>query len=171
MFENDCVAVWLLYIKKGYSTSMHCHPQKGDITYYLIWKCHEQHFLQRSYLKGGDAIIIEKGVFHATKSLSEEGIYLLEIENPPNKTDLIRLDDRYGRRLSGYEGVTEMEIQNLRDYDYFHFDETDTYEKYTHSRGDFSAVFEVFPNNHDFKNSLKFTVESFTPCVKGLAGR
>ena len=28
MFQNTNVAIWMLYIKKGHSTSMHCHLKK-----------------------------------------------------------------------------------------------------------------------------------------------
>ena len=28
MFDSDEISIWMLYIKKGYSTSMHCHPNK-----------------------------------------------------------------------------------------------------------------------------------------------
>ena len=27
-YENDNVGVWILHIKEGESTSMHCHPNK-----------------------------------------------------------------------------------------------------------------------------------------------
>ena len=28
IYQNDSVAVWVLFISKGYQTSMHCHPKK-----------------------------------------------------------------------------------------------------------------------------------------------
>jgi hypothetical protein len=37
---------------------------------------------------------------------------MLEIETPPMKHDLIRLEDRYGRINTGYEGIDQMKIAN-----------------------------------------------------------
>ena len=155
VFENDFVAAWLLYIKKGYSTSMHCHPLKKTSLILLSGNAMSNTFLHRSYLRGGDAIIIEKGVFHATKSLSDDGIFLLEIETPPNKTDLVRLEDRYGRALSGYEGITEMQTQNLREFDYFYFEESNYQEQFKHTSDRFNVAFEVFSNNDEFQRHFK----------------
>lgn len=122
MYENECVAVWFLYIKKGYSTSMHCHPKKKTSLVLLEGKAFSNTFLEKNYLKSNEALILEKGVFHSTKSLSEEGIFLIEVETPPDKTDLVRLRDRYGRQNSGYEGTSEMiDFQIEEKYDYFHF--------------------------------------------------
>jgi len=165
VFENECVAVWFLFIKKGYSTSMHCHPLKKTSLILLSGSAMSNTFNHRNYLRGGDAIILENGVFHSTKSLSEDGIYLLEVETPPNKTDLVRLQDRYGRESSGYEGVTEMQAENLQDFDYFYFEESDAYGKITHSSKQFSATFEVFTDNNDFKKHFRIKEgELYTSC-------
>jgi len=92
-------------------------------------------------------------------------IYLLEVETPPNKTDLVRLQDRYGRESSGYEGVTEMQAENLQDFDYFYFEESDAYGKITHSSKQFSATFEVFTDNNDFKKHFRIKEgELYTSC-------
>ncbi|MEW6557333.1 MAG: NAD-dependent epimerase/dehydratase family protein [Elusimicrobiota bacterium] len=150
VFENNETSVWLLYLEKGNSTSMHCHPQKKTSLIILSGKAMSNTFLSYNYLKGGDAIIIEKGVFHFTKVLSDNGLFLLEIENPPNKTDLVRLEDRYGRVTYGYEGITEMQTQNLENYDYFYFEEPNLYKKYFHNTDRFIVTFEVFTNNNEF---------------------
>jgi len=165
VFENNIVAVWLLYIKKGYSTSMHCHPQKKTSLILLSGNAMSNTFVQRRYLRGGDALIIEKAVFHSTKTLSDDGVFLLEIETPPNKIDLVRLEDRYGRETTGYEGVTEMETQNLIDFDYFHFEEPYTYKMYHHNNGRFGVIFEVFPGNDEFQRNFKVNgTELYTSC-------
>lgn len=165
VFENTIVAVWLLYIKKGYSTSMHCHPQKKTSLILLSGNAMSNTFVQRRYLRGGDALIIEKAVFHSTKTLSDDGVFLLEIETPPNKIDLVRLEDRYGRETTGYEGLTEMETQNLIDFDYFHFEEPYTYKTYHHNNGRFGVIFEVFPDNGEFQRNFKVSgTELYTSC-------
>ena len=155
IFENDCVAVWFLFIKKGFSTSMHCHPRKKTSLIILSGNAMSNTSLRRRYLRGGDAVIIEKGVFHSTKALSNDGIFLLEIETPPDKTDLVRLEDRYGRASSGYEGITEMQAHDLKDFDCFYFEEADSYLKQTHANDRFNVVFEVFPDNGEFQKYFK----------------
>lgn len=165
IFENDCVAVWLLHIKKGYSTSMHCHPMKKTALILLSGNAMCNTFESRNYLKGGDALVLDKGVFHSTKSLSDAGIFLLEIESPPFKTDLIRLEDRYGRESSGYEGITEMESQSLESYGYFYFEEADSFKKLTYSRERFDISFEVYLNNNEFRDHFRIKEgEILTSC-------
>ena len=121
IFENEYVAAWFLHIKEGYSTSMHCHPNKKTSIILLSGNALCNTFEKRNYLKAMDGIILEKTVFHSTKALSKGGINLIEIETPPNKTDLVRLNDKYGRQKMGYEGFTEMRSKNLEEFDYFYF--------------------------------------------------
>ena len=119
IFENEFVAVWFLRINKGHGTSMHCHPRKRTSLVVLEGDAVCSTFGQRHEISGLGAIILEKGVFHSTKSVS--GIELIEVESPPNKTDLVRLGDAYGRERSGYEGLSEMRTTNLGEYGFFSF--------------------------------------------------
>lgn len=154
VFENSEVAVWLLHLKKGDATSMHCHPQKKTSLIILSGEAMSRTFSTTNYLKGGDAVIIEKGVFHFTKALSDNGLFIFEIEMPPIKTDLIRLEDRYGRESSGYEGISEMQTPDkiLKKGDYLYFEETKKHFSYNHEMLDrFEISFEVFANDIDFK--------------------
>ncbi len=155
IYSDENIAVWLLYIRMGYSTSMHCHPLKKTSIVLLSGSAMSNTFQHRRYLYTGDALNIEKGVFHSTKALSNDGIYLLEIETPPKKTDLVRLRDNYGREESGYEGMLEMETHDLKEYDYFHFEDTEHYERYIHANDRYAVVFEVFPGNQELHRYLK----------------
>lgn len=116
VFENECVAIWLLQIVRKRKTSMHCHPRKTTglilLTGYGIF-----HSMQNSIaLHRMDAINIDAGVFHATEAqsvlpihpISENGIWVMEIESPPFKTDLCRMADAYGRAGTSYEGRNQM---------------------------------------------------------------
>jgi hypothetical protein len=123
MFENEHVAAWVLHIGKDQSTSMHCHPRKKTSLMALAGKALFNTFLRRHYLNAVDAMIIQDGVFHSTKCLSPEGLYLIEVETPPDKTDLVRLSDDYQRQSQGYEGLSEMKTENLDRYGWFYFDE------------------------------------------------
>ena len=50
-----------------------------------------------------EKITIRKGFFHSTKSTSQNGTFLFEIETPNDKLDLVRLEDSYGREGLPYE--------------------------------------------------------------------
>lgn len=116
VFENGFVALWLLQIIRKRRTSMHCHAQKktglvllsGTATHYNLKRKIELHTL--------DAVNIEEGVFHSTEASSklpviphsENGIWVMEIESPSLKTDLVRIKDEYGRTAASYEGLDNM---------------------------------------------------------------
>ncbi|MCL5062024.1 MAG: thiamine pyrophosphate-binding protein [Nitrospirae bacterium] len=116
IFENNFVAIWMLQIIRKRRTSMHCHPNKktglvllsGNATTYSLEGAVE--------LSSLDSVIIENSVFHATEASSslsmiphsENGIWVMEIESPPIKTDLLRLKDEYGRAGASYEGTENM---------------------------------------------------------------
>ncbi len=59
---------------------------------------------------------IEAGAFHSTEAastlpidpVSENGIWVMEIESPPLKEDLCRMSDAYGRAGATYEGADHM---------------------------------------------------------------
>ncbi len=123
VFQNEHVAVWRLRLEKGHATSMHCHPKKKTSLIVLAGQALCNTFFNRNYLNGVDGVIIEAGVFHSTQALSQGGCDIIEIESPPDKLDLVRLDDQYGRSGKGYEGLSEMKTENLDRYHYFSFKE------------------------------------------------
>ena len=47
--------------------------------------------------------MLRNGMFHQTHNNSDQPIYVLEIETPDDKFDLIRIQDDYGRENSGFE--------------------------------------------------------------------
>ena len=104
-YQNEVLAIWLLYIEKGHKTSLHCHPNKNTGLVLLEGEA------EISFLRGVPIIIkalekihIFKSRFHSTKAISDNGIFLLEVESPEDKNDLVRLDDSYGRKDMPYEG-------------------------------------------------------------------
>lgn len=132
IFENTEVAVWFLYVKKDHATSMHCHPGKRTSLTLLFGKALCNTFLHRNFLCAGDSLNIEAGVFHSTKALSLDGIFMIETETPNMKTDLVRLEDKYGRVGSGYEGFNQMCTDNLGEFKYFRLEENnDSMSHYT----------------------------------------
>ena len=91
---SDC-SVWRLWIELGHETSMHCHPQKNTVLIVEMGEIELWTLNGMNRLCAGQSALIEKGVFHRIKS--GFGARVLELEWPPNRRDLVRLEDRYGR--------------------------------------------------------------------------
>lgn len=114
--DNAQVAIWVLHIARKRKTSMHCHPRKT--TGLVVLSGHVQCCSIEGYadLEQLDAVVIDKGCFHSTEANSESeifppsenGAWVMEIEAPSNKHDLIRANDTYGRAGKAYEGNNSM---------------------------------------------------------------
>ena len=106
MYENDKVALWFLFIDKNESTSMHCHPNKTTGLTLLEGEVNVSFLSDIKNLKPFSKIMIRKGLFHSTKAISNSGAFVLEIETPVDKHDLVRFKDSYGREGKPYEDST-----------------------------------------------------------------
>jgi mannose-6-phosphate isomerase-like protein (cupin superfamily) len=107
VFETPEVALWLLHIKKGKGTSLHCHPMKTTGLILLEGEAELGFIADSKVIKAPSKQMIRRGLFHSTTAISENGILLLEIETPNDKQDLVRLADDYGRSKKGYESKNE----------------------------------------------------------------
>jgi len=67
MFQNPNISIWMLYIKKGYSTSMHCHPKKKTSLLLILGQAVCSTLKENFPLKEKEGLILEKGVFHTTE--------------------------------------------------------------------------------------------------------
>jgi mannose-6-phosphate isomerase-like protein (cupin superfamily) len=106
IYENDDLGIWFLHIEKGQQTSTHCHPKKNT-GLIVLDGCAEISFLKNKInLKGVDKVMIFSRRFHSTKALSNNGAFILEVESPKDKHDLVRLYDSYGREDKPYENET-----------------------------------------------------------------
>lgn len=104
LFSNESVGVWVLFLQGGCGTSMHCHVNKKTSLVALEGnvRCST---LNGSHVRApGECMRFEKGVFHQTSALLSSGAFVLEVESPPAKHDLVRIQDSYGRTGLGYEG-------------------------------------------------------------------
>lgn len=110
--STPLVEIWYLSIDKNRSTSTHCHPNKKTALIVLSGKALFSRLNGSSELGPLDTIIIDSGVFHSTQAISKNGLKLIEVETPPMKSDLIRLEDKYGRVNIGYEGSEKMKLVN-----------------------------------------------------------
>lgn len=116
VFENEHVAIWMLQIVRKRKTSMHCHPRKRTGLILLSGDARFHH-LEGSISLGRMGVVnIDAGAFHSTEAasvlpidpVSENGIWVMEIESPPLKEDLCRMSDAYGRAGATYEGADHM---------------------------------------------------------------
>ncbi len=169
IFENKCVAIWFLFIKKDHATSMHCHPSKKTSLTLLFGKALCNTFRHRNFLATGDSVIFDKAVFHSTKALSLDGIFLIEAETPSNKIDLIRLNDNYGRENNGYEGISEMVTENLDLFNHFYFEEGNCHGNNFTVDGKFSISMEVYVTNDEFQRQfMLYPGEVYCVCKGAL---
>lgn len=109
IFCNQIYDAWKLKLLPNQRTSMHCHPRK-DTVLLCLEGMGIISFLNSESIKiiPGKYVHIPKGMYHSTLSLDAE-LHLVELENPRNKLDLLRLDDKYGRKNTSYESQTKSE--------------------------------------------------------------
>lgn len=105
-YENDEVGLWCLYIAKDQQTSVHCHPKKTTGLVLVDGEVEVSFFNDKFLLNPGRKLMIRRGLFHSTRSTSEGGAIVFEIETPKDKHDLVRLEDKYGRKAQPYEDST-----------------------------------------------------------------
>ena len=103
LYQNKKLAIWFLYLKKNQKTSFHCHIRKKTILYVLKGSIFFKSLKFSKKYNEGEYVQIGKKVFHQSKSISQKGSIVLELESPVNKNDLVRLSDDYGRTGIGYE--------------------------------------------------------------------
>jgi rfaE bifunctional protein nucleotidyltransferase chain/domain len=106
-YESTRIGVWCLTVKKGHSTSLHCHFKKD--TFIVVLKgCARIELIDGVHVLGVlESMYIQKRKFHALGSFAPETV-ILEIEifgeaSFSDKNDLLRIDDQYKRKPIGYE--------------------------------------------------------------------
>lgn len=95
IFQNKKFAIWVLCIRPKKYTSMHCHVLKKTILIPLSNKLRISTLDQIFYNK--KIYNIYPKVFHQTYNGGLANKYLIEIEFPNLKNDIVRLHDYYGR--------------------------------------------------------------------------
>lgn len=114
LFRTAVAAGWILFIQPGHGTSMHCHRTKSTSLIVLdgVVRCGT---LDTSHLREPREVMqIAPGAFHQTAAVTAQGAFVLEVESPERKLDLVRLKDSYGRVGTGYEGP-EMHLDCLEE--------------------------------------------------------
>lgn len=101
------VAITYLNINYNHQTSLHCHTRKKTGFIILNGNAKVQYGIykiNKKFMKPINRFIFRPGLFHSIKSISKKGLKLLEFETPYDKGDLVRLEDKYGRKAKRYEG-------------------------------------------------------------------
>lgn len=107
IFCNQMYDAWKLKILPGQETSMHCHPRKDTVLLCLEGQGTISYLdKDNATLIPGKYIHLPKGVYHST-SATDDDLHIVELENPRNKLDLLRQEDRYGRKNTSYETLSE----------------------------------------------------------------
>ena len=104
LYDNGLVSLWHLFIRSGEQTSMHCHPVKKTGIVLLSGEATISFLNDSRSIRSLSKLMIREGLFHSTAALSLDGILVLETETPSDKTNLVRLEDEYGRQEKPYEG-------------------------------------------------------------------
>ena len=118
VFDNGRVSIWMLNIKPGHGTSVHCHfgkrarfvPIGGTAIVRTNENLHRVEFPQ--------TVMVDRYEFHAVGNGGDGPLWLIEIETPSDKADLFRLRDTYGRG-QGYEGGDNIVRNNIGRFGYF----------------------------------------------------
>ena len=103
-------SITYLHIKKGFCTSLHSHPRKKTGFLILSGIAEVQLGLYSKNItryKPMSILVLRPGLFHRIKANKNKDLFALEIETPFIRSDLIRLQDNYGRRNKGYESINK----------------------------------------------------------------
>lgn len=101
-WQTPDVAVWMLRIKAEQKTSLHYHPSKDTSLVVLSGLVEVFNGSGgKTALRPGQSMNIAKGVAHSTYATVDS--WVMEVESPPIKTDLVRVSDNYGRKGTPYE--------------------------------------------------------------------
>jgi len=125
IYESHKLGIWYLKIMKDHGTSLHTHFNK-DTLIIVIAGTAKLTFINNEVisLEPMKSVFIPKNKFHALSSFSDE-VFIMEIEifnkttNFSNKNDLLRIDDNYNRKRTGYESSVSLS-DDLTNYDYFY---------------------------------------------------
>lgn len=118
VFDNGRSSVWMLCIKPGQGTSVHCHFGKNALFVPLAGTSIVRTNADVHRLTFPAAIDVDRYVFHAVGNGGDDDLWMIEVETPSDKHDLFRLRDSYGRP-QGYEGGDSIAREGLARFGHF----------------------------------------------------
>lgn len=120
LYQNNLLAVWLLKLNSGQKTSFHCHPKKKTGFILLSGEVEiKLGFYEKKILNGLSKLMIRPGLFHETKTISKKDSFIIEIEVPNKKNDIVRFKDKYGRQNKDIEGKSHFSALPLDTFTLF----------------------------------------------------
>ena len=129
VYESKRLGAWYLKINEGCQTSLHTHFHKDTLLFCISGSAKinliDGEVLELAPLQ---SIYIPKYKFHGIGSFSPE-TFLLEIEIFDNETtftdknDLLRIDDKYSRKNTGYESSVKTIEKDLEQYNHFNLED------------------------------------------------
>lgn len=101
LFMDDRQDLWLMSFKAGHRSSLHRHPNKDK--WLFVVEGSATLVCDGTYVTAtrGDRQFVPKNVPH--RQIAHTDCKILELEWPPCKTDIVRMEDAYGRESAGYE--------------------------------------------------------------------
>ena len=137
-YENEHVALWILHIRAGERTSLHCHPTKSTGLVVVSGTAEINFIADSRIITAPGKQMIRRGLFHQTHAITDT--IMFEIETPVDKNDLVRLTDNYGRTATGYEGT---EFQLPKSNECLWISEPELGTKHHYAQGDCSITVET----------------------------
>ncbi len=101
-YQNKYLDIWQFHLYPQSSTSFHCHPNKDALKIVLEGKITFETVKGKEILSAGDTRLVKAFTLHKTFNNDKEIARVLEIESPPDKRNLIRVNDFYGRQKLPY---------------------------------------------------------------------
>jgi len=105
VYVDNFYDLWLLRISEGERTSLHSHARKLTQLLCLSGVGVVTSLNGEHPIGPGSVVRIAAGAFHSTRAV-DGPLYLIEVETPRNKLDLVRLEDAYSRDATHYEVET-----------------------------------------------------------------
>jgi uncharacterized cupin superfamily protein len=101
-YKNEHIDIWEMQLFPGHSTSFHCHPGKDVLKIILEGEIKLITFHKEEKLAANDYRLIKGNTAHRSINTGKNIARIVEIESPPDKKNLIRFEDKYGRRGTPY---------------------------------------------------------------------
>lgn len=113
-FDNGAAAITILHIARGRKTSLHMHERKRTTLIVLrgtiLFRMGPGAAYSPRLITSLDTVVVPPMTFHQSEAIgegnyptAEDGCWLMEIEEPSDKEDLVRAEDEYGREGKPYE--------------------------------------------------------------------
>ena len=147
--RNKNLEVWELYIKPKSATSLHCHPDKDTLNIVLEGSVLLETIGKYEILRAGDFRLLKAGVVHKTVNFNSKSLVrVLEIESPPNKYNLIRVKDDYGREsLDCVKFHVQKNAKHIKVYSCFS-------KKFQSNRSGLCMLHEFIPRTKNANRSI-----------------